>query len=120
MAHRKNIGLTARQTKFVALKVRGLGDVAAARAAGYTEATALQGEVARCPRVQAAFADLLDRACPDPLLVQRLREGVDAQDGKRADLGQRRQYLELALRAKGRIAREPVEVIGRITIVPDL
>jgi len=110
-----------------------LNDTDAAREAGYSEQSALSGKPMQSNAVQVAFLQLMEEACPDQLLVKKIREGLDAMETKIATFegtisdskdfiswSERRAYLELALKARRLITREPVEAGGMVNLIADL
>jgi hypothetical protein len=118
-------GLTVRQRKLVHGLVAGQRPTDAARAAGYSEATAVHGItrlMAGAP-FRAALSRSLSRAgITDTKLWAGLKDGLTALETKFfADKGQvtdqrdviawgpRHQHLETALRLKGYLGRESVD-----------
>lgn len=126
--------LKPKQQKFVLGMAAGLSPRRAALEAGFSEGTAdnARKDVLEKPGVEAALKDVVRRAIPNELLAERLREGVDAKRteffahqghviSKREviDLGQRRQYIELAAKLGGQV-KDSMEIDGHLELVIDI
>lgn len=122
--------LTPRQKTLVALKLRGMSTTDAALAAGYAPSGSRQsasttgGEALRNPSTAAYMRALADAiGLSDVAILRRLKEGMAAtrvelsRDGRPVELGPdwnaRTKYIELALRAKGRMPDPKLEVTGK-------
>ncbi len=126
--------LKPRQQKLITGVAQGLTARQAALEAGYTENTASNAkrDLLEKPALKAAFADLMRAQIPDELVIQRLREGIDATETKffahngnvKAErnvinYGERRAYLELRMRATGQL-KEAVERETPVQLVIDI
>lgn len=122
--------LTPRQRRMVALKLSGLSTTDAALMAGYAQGSAsrksavvIGSEALRKPDTAAYMRALADAiGLSDVAILRKLKEGMSAnrvelsRDGSPVELGPdwqtRQKYIELALKAKGRMPDPRLEVTG--------
>ena len=117
--------LTPKEKKYVSARTKGKNQKDSALEAGYSLSTANRACVIEDRKeVQRAFRVLLQEAIPASLLIQRLREGLDADkvqvtgEGEQAfaevapDYKERREYLKLAATYGDYVPKEAVEMPG--------
>lgn len=122
--------LSPRQKMLVAAKLRGMSTTDAAMLAGYSpkgsrqSAASAGSEALRNSNTAAYMRALADAiGLSDVAILRRLKEGMAAtrvelsRDGRPVELGPdwnaRTKYIELALRAKGRMPDPKLELTGK-------
>jgi len=123
--------LDIRERKYIEGRLSGLSKMQAALDAGYTESMAAKaGDKIENSDVRRAFRELARAAVPADLIMERLREGMNAvrlkpvvRDKKvidtieEPDFRERREYMALAARYGGHyVERNEIDLSGEVNV----